>query len=86
MESDPHSHYKALTPEPIDVLSSWGLGVETCLSNAYYMIVRIISVRKGAEGYNGRGGIEDADKLIWWAQRLKFEMLKEQSIAGGAEL
>ena len=79
---DQHSHYKALSPEPIDVLSEWGMAVEICLSNAFYMVTRIMAVRKGAEGYNGRGGIEDAEKLIWWAQRLQFEMRKEER--GGA--
>ena len=82
---DQHSHYRALNPEPIDVLSEWGMAIEACLVHAHKLVARLIAVHKGAEGYNGRGGIEDAEKLIWWAQRLQFEMQKEAAIAEAAE-
>ncbi len=71
---NPHSHYEHLNPEPISVLDRWGIGIEYSLGNIVYMAARILAVHQGAQGYNGRGGSEDCDKIIWWAGQLKEQL------------
>lgn len=50
-------HYKALNPEPIDVIEGWDLGYH--LGNVIKYIAR----------YKNKGGIIDLKKSMWYLKR-----------------
>lgn len=68
------SHYSTLSPEPIEVLEKWGLTLPFACGTILKLVARIWSTHRPdqpAQGYQGRGGLEDIQKIRFYVDQLE---------------
>lgn len=72
-------HYVALSPEPIEVMSKWGLTGPFACASILKLVARIWACNRPdapkTTGYNGRGSREDITKLRFYVDQLEQWLL-----------
>lgn len=75
-------HYKGITPEPMEIIQSWGLTDGFVCGTILKLVARIYTTNRTdaptQPGYNNRGSSEDIQKLRYYVDRLEEWVLERE--------